>query len=479
VKSKHTITQISRRTFIRQSAIGTAGLTASLVCSGCTPKGPPNIIFLLTDDQRWDTFGAAGNQVIKTPNMDRLAAEGVMFKNAFVTTSICMSSRASIFLGQYERRHQINDFAKDFTPQQLANTYPMLLKKQGYTVAFIGKYGVGSTLPKEHYDYWKGLPGQPRYETSDENKKPIHSTRLFGNQTVQFLREAPTNRPFCLSVSFKAPHVQDGDPRQFIPDPAYEDLYTDVTIPPPKTATSAHYQVLPEFLRAETTVARKRWQLRFKNPELYQMMVKNYYRLISGVDAVLGRIRRELDVLKLAENTIIALAGDNGFYLGEYGLAGKWYGHEPSIRVPLILYDPRLPQSKRSQVRDELALNIDIAPTFLDYAGITPTAGIQGKSLLPLIRGKSVPWREDFLYEHTYHVPDAYREKVGTIPPSVGVRTQRYKYLRYFEEKPVFEELYYLEDDPHEEKNLVSEEAYTSIPEQLRKRCDELLVQCE
>jgi arylsulfatase A-like enzyme len=471
--------RISRRSFLKQSALGTASLTAG-ICSSCSrPKRPPNIIFLLTDDQRWDTMGAAGNRLIHTPNMDRLARDGVMFNNAFVTTAICVSSRASIFLGQYERRHQVNDFAKDFSHEQLANSYPMLLKSQGYTIGFIGKYGVGNTLPKEHYDYWKGLPGQPKYETTDENGKPIHSTRLFGNQAIQFLKETPPDRPFCLSISFKAPHVQDSDPRQFIPDQVYDDLYTDVTIPPPKTATPVHYQALPEFLRAETTVARIRWQLRFRNPELSQTMVKYYYRLISGVDAVLGRIRRELDVLGLADNTVIAFTGDNGFYLGEYGLAGKWYGHEPSIRVPLILYDPRLTQSKRGQVKDELALNIDIAPTFLDYAGITPPESMQGKSLLLLIRGNSIPWREDFLYEHTYHVPEAYREKVGTIPPSIGVRTQRYKYLRYFEQTPVYEELYDLQNDPYEEKNLVSDEAYTSILEQLRKRCNELLVQCE
>jgi arylsulfatase A-like enzyme len=204
-------------------------------------------------------------------------------------------------------------------------------------------------------------------------------------------------------------------------------------------------------------------------------MVKNYYRLITGVDDVLGRIREELDSLGLSDNTVIALMGDNGFFLGEYGFAGKWLGHEPSIHVPLLFYDPRLPAAKRGCVRGELALNIDIAPTFLDYAGLEPSDGMQGKSLSPLISDREVSWREDFLYEHTFHVPEEHRAAAGYIPSSVGVRTGRYKYLCYFEQTPVYEELYDLESDPHEEKNLISSEQYASILSRLRERCDELL----
>ena len=467
--------EYSRRTFLQQCSMGVSALAAASWCSCQKSPKKPNIIFLLTDDQRWDTLGATGNTLIQTPQMDRLAAEGVLFRNAFVTTAICVTSRASIFLGQYARRHQINDFDQDFTPEQLLNTYPLQLKAHGYRIGFIGKYGVGRNLPAQQYDYWQGIPGQPTYETTDENGEPIHCTRLFGKQALEFLRSSSPDQPFCLSVSFKAPHVQDGDPRQFIPDPAYDSLYQDVTIPPPKTATVAHYEALPDFLKSENSMPRKRWHLRFKNPELYQKMVKNYYRLISGVDDVLGKIRNELDRLGLADNTVIALMGDNGFFLGERGFAGKWYGHEESIRVPLIIYDPRLPQSRRGQVRDEMALNIDLAPTFLELAGISPPAGTQGQSLLPLVNGKSVSWRQDFLYEHIYHVPAQWREAAGYIPASVGVRTERYKYLRYFEQDPVYEELYDLQKDPHEERNLVANDEYAPVLEKLRARCETLL----
>jgi arylsulfatase A-like enzyme len=462
---------MTRRSFLRT----TGSLALASWASGAAQQKRPNIIFLLTDDQRWDTLGVAGNRLIHTPQMDRLATEGVRFRNAFVTTSICVSSRASIFLGQYERRHQVADFAQDFTPQQLRSTYPLLLRRHGYRTGFIGKYGVGRNLPQEQFDYWKGIPGQPRYETTDEDGNAIHSTRLFGRQAIEFLRGSPSEQPFCLSISFKAPHVQDGDPRQFIPDPAYDDLYRDVTIPATVPQASDLDPAMPEFMRSEAAMTRKRWHLRFENDALYQEMVKNYYRLISGVDEVIGKIRRELARRGLADNTIIALMGDNGFYLGERGWAGKWYGHEFSIRVPLIVYDPRLPESRRGRTRDEMALNIDIAPTLLDLAGVPAAEEMQGRSLVPLLQGKTVTWRSDFLYEHTFHVPPQHREAAGYIPASVGVRTSRYKYLRYFEQTPVYEELYDLQHDPLEQHNLASSVEHATLLDQLRKRCDALI----
>lgn len=475
--SKPLQTSQSRRDFLKHSALGALGLAVAGLAS-CATQRRPNIIFLLTDDQRWDTLGIV-NPHIQTPHMDQLARDGVMFENAFVTTAICMTSRASIFLGQYARRHGINDFGTDFTPEQLANTYPLQLKSAGYRIGFIGKYGVGSNLPEDEYDYWRGVPGQPTYETTDETGEPVHCTRLFGNQAIDFMQNASPEQPFCLSISFKAPHVQDGDPRQFIPDPAYDDMYRDVTIPKPETATESHRQRLPEFLKSEKAMMRVRWRLRFENSELYQKSLKNHHRLIYGVDEVLGRIRTELEERGLADDTVIALLGDNGFFLGEYGFAGKWLGYEPSIRVPLVIYDPRLPKSQRGQVRSEMALNIDMAPTFLEYAGLTPPAGTQGKSLLPLVRGESIDWRRDFLYEHTFRVPEAARERVGYIPASIGVRTERFKYLRYFEQDPVYEQLFDLQADPHEEHNLVDSEAHQEVLERLRKRCEKLQHECQ
>lgn len=465
--------RIGRRHFLKHSATAvTASLLLSASCSRETE--PPNIIFLLTDDQRWDTLGAMGNSIIHTPNMDALAQDGVLFTNAFVTTSICMTSRASIFLGEYARHHGINDFGTDFTPEQLQRTYPLLLRQHGYRIGFVGKYGVGSTLPEDAYDYWRGVAGQPDYENVDEAGNFIHSTQLFGNQALEFLRGCSAEQPFCLSVSFKAPHCQDGDPRQFIYDERFADLYTTVDIPAPQTTQSRYLEQLPDFLRNDATTARRRWFLRF-TPKLYQHMVKSYYRLISGVDAVIGQIREELQRLGFADNTVIALMGDNGFFLGEHGLAGKWYGYEESIRVPLVFYDPRLPRSKRGQTREEMALNIDIAPTLLDLAGVPHPRTMQGQSLMPLLRGKSPTWREAFLYEHLFTIPQEAEPRAGNIPNSEGVRTRRYKYLRYPEQRPVYEQLFDVQQDPRETRNLADHDDYQDVLRRLRQRTDELI----
>jgi hypothetical protein len=215
---------LSRRKFLSFVAGGSA--VAGLSLAGCkseliggnTTKKRPNIVFLLTDDQRWDTMGCAGNPIIRTPNMDAMAIDGVRFTNAFVTTSICASSRASIFSGQWVSRHGIKDFATPFSPDALAQTYPMLLRGAGYRIGFIGKYGVGTEkdLPVDKYDYWKGFPGQGMYEHKDENGNYKHLTQIIGEQAIEFLRGCSEQQPFCLSISFKAPHVQDEDPRQFI-----------------------------------------------------------------------------------------------------------------------------------------------------------------------------------------------------------------------------------------------------------------------
>ena len=463
---------MNRREFIRLAANG--AVAAVIPFGGCksqlagnrnVPAKQPNIIFLLTDDQRWDTMGCAGNSIIHTPNMDSMAQNGVMFSNAFVTTSICMTSRASIFTGQYSRCHKINDFRKDFSESALAQTYPMLLRQAGYRTGFIGKYGVGTNLPCEKFDFWRGIAGQPKYEHKDKNGKYKHLTQIMGEQSIDFLRSCSKKQPFCLSVSFKAPHVQDIDPRQFIYDPAYKNLYKDATIPVPKTADPRYFEALPEFL--QKSEARRRWQMRFSTPEKFQESVKGYYRLITGVDVVIGQLRDELRRLGLDDNTVIILTGDNGFYLGEHGLAGKWYPNEESIRVPLVIFDPRADKKTRGITVEQMALNIDIAPTILDLAGLKTPEEMQGQSLVSLMRGQRCRWRTDFFYEHLFNHPK--------IPKSEGVRTQRWKYIRYFEQQPIYEQLFDLKNDPYETMNLARDEKYRKTLTALRKRCSELL----
>ena len=353
--------------------LATTLLLAVLFACAVCPLAParsdrPNIIFLLTDDQRADTLGCMGNRLIRTPHIDRLSGHGVTFNNAFVTTAICMTSRASILSGQYAARHGDWDFSRPFSPAQLAATYPALLKQARYHLGFIGKWGVGPT-PQNLFDFDATFPDQGNYFVKKDGGL-IHLTRLMGDQALEFLGSAPADRPFCLSISFKAPHEQDSESvvtQPFLFDPAHASWYADVTIPPPKLAANEYFDRLPDFLKNSEN--RARWAARYWGPARYQECVKGYYRLITEVDLEVGRIVAELEKRKLADNTVIVFTSDHGAYLGEYGFSGKWYAHEVSIRVPLIVYDPRLPKERQGTRRDEMALNIDMAPTLLALAG--------------------------------------------------------------------------------------------------------------
>ena len=445
-----------------------------LCCISCVQekkKNPasdkPNIIFLLTDDQRWDALGAMGNELIRTPNLDKLARQGVMFRNGYVTTSICCVSRASILTGQYASRHKIEDFGTSLAPEALEKTYPLLLQKNGYHIGFAGKYGVGNpeNQPKDRYDFWAGSNRhQPRYELTDEQGNYLHYTDKLGQDIQRFLQQYGDKGPFCLSVSFKAPHVQDGDPRQFVVNPRYEDYYKDTTIPLPETADPMYWNSFPDFFRTDENIARERWKLRFATPEMYQESLRNYYRLIAGVDDVVKNMMETLQEKGLADNTVIIFTGDNGFYLGEHGLAGKWYGHEPSIRVPLFIHDPRQDKTRRGKSSTHIALNIDIAPTILSLAGINIPAEMQGIDLMHLAAGK-IPPRQDFFYEHTY---------LGSprIPMVKGVVTTGLKYMIYPEHD--YEELFDIANDPLETTNQANNPVYAPRLQELRARYEVL-----
>jgi len=411
----------------------------------------PNIIFMLTDDQRFDALGCMGNDIIRTPHIDRLAAEGTLFTSMFCTTSICATSRATFLTGQWERRHGIDGFRQPLSREQWRNSFPALLQKHGYRTAMIGKWGLGGKLPADDYDYFKGYSGQGRYYPKGKSKQPgEHLTHKLGEQVLEFLETCKSGEPFLLQVYTKAAHCQDGDPWPFQSDPRYDRLFTEQTIPLPPTATEKHFKSLPHFL--QNSEARKRWQIRFANPELYQKSVKDYYRLIAGIDDVVGNIVAKLREKNLAENTVIIFTSDNGFYLGDRGLAGKWFMHEESIRLPLIIYDPRFPKQRPGKNISEMVLNVDIAPTIAELAGVDIPSAMQGRSLVPLMQGKKVEWRNEFLYEHRF--------THARIPKNEGVRTRRWKYTRYTSIEPVYEELYDLKTDPLEEHNLAEDKKY-------------------
>ena len=409
--------------------------------SSPAPPSRPNIVFILTDDQRWDALGAAGNRLVKTPNLDRLAARGVLFTQSFGTTPVCYASRATLYTGQYNRRHGVDSFEEFLSPEAFAQTYPALLRRAGYHTGFIGKWGLGGELPEREFDDWQGFAGQGNYF---EPGIPEHLTRRQGHQAAEFVANAP--EPFQLTVAFKAPHVQDGGCSCTMPpDPEDEHLYDNVEIPLPRTATDAAFAALPRFLRESE--GRVRWFDQFGTPELDQKSRKDYYRLITGMDRAVGEMIAALEARGLAERTVIVFTSDNGLLLGEHGLTGKWLMYDESIRVPLFVVWPGLPPARRGAQSKKMALNVDIAPTLLDAAGLPAPAGMQGKSLKPLVFGTPTAWRGDWFYEHHLVWP--------RIPMSEGVRRSRWKYVRFTSETPPYEQLFDLDFDPYEEQDIL------------------------
>ena len=328
----------------------------------------PNIILVITDDQRFDALGCTGNAILKTPHVDSLAALGAVFTNSFCTTSICATSRASFLTGQYAMRHGIRSFRTSLSEKQWQLAFPELMRRAGYRTGMVGKWGLGGPLPRDRYDVFNGFSGQGRYYPPKAAGRGPHLTAKIGNQAVAFVESCSKTRPFLLQFYTKAAHCQDGDPWPFQPDRRYDSLFADVKIPRPPTATEAHFSRLPKFL--QLSEARRRWVVRFANPVLYQKSVKDYYRLVTGIDDVIGEVIKALKQKGLFDNTVIIFTSDNGFYLGEHGLAGKWFMHEESIRIPLVICDPRLPADRRGRRLTEQALNIDIAPTILELAGL-------------------------------------------------------------------------------------------------------------
>ncbi|RTE53892.1 DUF4976 domain-containing protein [Arenibacter aquaticus] len=430
----------------------------------------PNIIFILTDDQRFDALGYSGNKLISTPEMDKLAKEGTYFENAMVTTPICAASRASILTGLYERTHNYNFKTGNIRDSYMANSYPTLLKKNGYVTGFYGKYGVRyDGLDKqfdkfESYDRNNRFKDKRGYYYKTLGKDTVHLTRYTGQKAIDFIADAKTDTPFCLSLSFSAPHAHDSAKDQYFWQKESNALLANTEIPAPALGEDKYFEAQPQFVRDGFN--RLRWTWRYDTPEKYQHSVKGYYRMISGIDREIAKIREELKKKGLDKNTVIILMGDNGYFLGERQLAGKWLLYDNSVRVPLIVFDPRL---KKQKDNDALALNIDVPSTILDLAGVDTPKAWQGKSLMPIIRNPKTDFERDtVLIEHLWEFKD--------IPPSEGVRTKNWKYFRYVNDQS-FEELYNLKDDPQETNNLAKDPKYADKLQSFRKKTNSLILE--
>lgn len=427
----------------------------------------PNIIFILTDDQRWDALGHAGNEIIQTPEMDKLAASGSYFSHAVVTTPICAASRASLFSGLHERTHKYTFQTGGIRNEYMETSYPRLLNEAGYYTGFFGKFGVNYARQNELFDVMESYDRNNRYKDyrgyyyQKLDGDTVHLTRYTGEKALDFIDQAPSDQPFCLSLSFSAPHAHDGAPKQYFWQEEPGKLYQNMEMPAPNLGGDDWFNKLPKSVREGFN--RTRWYWRNDTPEKYQHSTKGYYRMIKGIDLEIAKIRAKLEEKGLDKNTVIVLMGDNGYFLGERQLAGKWLMYDNSVRVPLIVYDPRV---ENPQKIDQMALNIDVPATILDLAGVDRPKSWHGKSLLPMVSGKETSLNRDtILIEHLWEFKH--------IPPSEGVRTAEWKYFRYVNDKSA-EELYNLADDPRETNNLAGKVAHQQVLENLRNKCDEL-----
>ncbi len=423
---------------------------------------PLNIVILYADDWRYDTLGCAGNSVVKTPHLDELARQGIRFTRNCVTTSICGVSRATLYTGQWMSRHGNRAFQMFQTPWE--ETYPGLLRARGYHVGLVGKWHNGA-FPASRFDFGRAYHGKHWMKQPDGTL--IHVTQKNENDALEFLRERPTDKPFCLTLSFFATHAEDANPQQFLPQPQSMTLYQDQTVPVPKTATDAHFNRLPNFLATEKNEGRIRWRWRFDTPQRYQEYMKNYYRLATEVDTTCGRVLAELKRQGVLDQTLVIFTTDNGYFHAEHGLADKWYPYEESIRVPLVVRDPRLGNSQRGQTNDDFTLSVDLAPTILAAAGVDPPRNMQGTDIAPLYLAEDRPsWRTEFFYEH----PTI--SNVNRIPSSEALVRKDVKYIWW----PDFEheELFDLLADPLEEHNLAKDPERAAQLDELRKRFHEL-----
>lgn len=416
----------------------------------------PNIIVILTDDQRQDTLGVYNPDCpIPTPHIDRLAQLGVRFDNAFVTTPICAVSRSSILSGRYSSNSRHHQFETELPEDVFEDTYPMHLKRAGYFVGQLGKYGVGIRPDqKKRFDVFAAQEGQGPAFRNYRGKK-LHDAEWLTVKTAEFLDQVPDGQPFCVQINYKEPHSSS------VPAPEDDALLDNHIFERKATDTPEQFSQLPKYVRQG--FGRVVYQLEFNPKKDHNPYLRQYFEKIASLDRSVGAIMKMLEERGLRENTIILYLSDHGTHLGEKQLAGKWTPYDPSLRIPFLVRDPR-PQALKGAVLEQLVLNLDVAPTILSLAGLKVPETMDGRSLVPLLDGKKVDWRLSFFFEH-FCSP----APVKYIPRNVGVRTADAKFVCWIDLDPAPEEYYDLASDPLEAKNLIAKPAHQEAVAQLRR----------
>ena len=453
------MTKSERGQWRRNTNVGTCLVAACALLLMATAPGSaqerPNIVFILIDDQRFDAASALGHPFLETPHLDRLIERGVLFENAFVTTSLCSPSRASILTGQYAHRHGVLDNRTRLDPQ--TPTFPQELQGAGYRTAFVGKWHMGGTsdAPRPGFDRWVSFPGQGLYYNQTFNidgervPRQGYTTDLITDYALDFLAARQgAEEPFLLYVSHKAVHAS------FRAAERHVGSYAGKRYPPPPTMANRHdnYEGKPNWVEAQ----RRSWHGvdgLYDNTVDFQQFAVDYAETMRGVDDSVGRIVGALEEQGLLDRTLLVFTSDNGFQFGEHGLIDKRTMYEASIRVPLVVLAPGFEGGAGGLRRPEMILNLDFAPTFLEAAGLEVPSTVQGRSFLGLIEGDGAersPWRDAFLYEYFWE------RAFPQTPTVLGVRTDRYKFMRFHGIWDRYE-LYDLEADPDERNNLLGE----------------------
>jgi len=438
---------------------------------------PLNVVYILIDDMRYDAMQFAGHPFLKTPHIDAMAQGGVHFKNAFVTTSLCSPSRASILTGMYVHHHRVVD--NNDTDLSGLVFFPQYLQKAGYQTGFFGKWhmGGGTDAPRPGFDKWVSFRGQghyfspgPKYTINVDGERVPQKGYITDELTdycVDWLGSIDHSKPFFAYLSHKAVHAD------FMPPKRYEDSYSDIEIETPMSQPNSeeNYEGKPMWVKNQ----RNSWHgvdFPYHSSLNIKEYYRNYCRSMNAVDDSVGRVRDFLADNDLTDNTVVMLMGDNGFLFGEHGLIDKRNAYEESMRVPLVVEGPAV--FKPDSTVDAVVANIDIGPTILELAGLETPKHMDGRSFLKVATGQTPAseWRDYLLYEYYWEW------NFPQTPSMFAVRGDRYKFISYHGIWDT-DELYDLENDPHEMKNLINDPGMQSTVKQLRTSLNQILKQQE